>query len=54
MDWDYQFSLAVIAPHVNMREYKDWRMTGVAFETRLSNNTVPNRTLGSFVEGKKV
>lgn len=39
---------------MNIREYKDWRMTGVVFETRLSNNVIPNRTLGSFVEGKKV
>jgi len=25
----------------------------VAFETRLANGTIPNRTLGSFVEGRK-
>jgi dynein assembly factor 3 len=25
----------------------------VAFETRLATGTIPNRTLGSFVEGRK-
>ena len=49
MDWDYTFSLVKIAPHVGAREYKDWRENGVAFETRLSTYTIPNRTMGSFV-----
>ena len=39
---------------MNAREYKDWRMTGVAFETRLTTNMTPNRTMSSFVPGKKV
>lgn len=29
-------------------------MTGIAYETRLANNTEPNRTLSSFIPGKKV
>lgn len=28
-------------------------MTGVAFETRLASGIIPNRTLGSFVQGRK-
>lgn len=28
-------------------------MIGVGFETRLANNTTPNRTLSSFIPGKK-
>jgi len=28
-------------------------MTGVGFETRLTTNTIPNRTLSSFIPGKK-
>lgn len=41
-----------IIKHMQSREYKDWRVTGVVFETRLANGTIPNRTMGSFVEGK--
>lgn len=53
VDWDYQFSLREMASHVNSTEYKDWRMNGVAFELRLSNNTIANRTMSSFIPGKK-
>jgi dynein assembly factor 3 len=28
-------------------------MTGIAFETRLSTGMTPNRTLSSFIPGKK-
>lgn len=38
---------------MNAKEYKDWRLNGVAYETRLSSNMTPNRTLSSFVPGKK-
>lgn len=38
---------------MNQGEYRDWRMIGVGFETRLATNTTPNRTLSSFIEGKK-
>jgi dynein assembly factor 3 len=40
-------------PHIHAREYKEWRMTGIAFETRLTAGMTPNRTLSSFVAGKK-
>jgi len=53
-DWDYQFGVKEFAPLVMAREYKDWRLTGIAFETRLSSGVTPNRTMSSFTEGKKV
>lgn len=39
---------------MNAIEYKDWRLTGIAFELRLASNVKPNRTMASFVPGKKV
>ena len=54
VDWDYQFGIRLFAPHVNLNEYRDWRLTGVGFETRLTTNTIPNRTMSSFIPGKKV
>lgn len=52
-DWDYQFGgLREFGPFINRRDYKDWRLTGVAFELRLSDNTKPNRTMASYVYGK--
>eukprot|EP00355_Strombidium_rassoulzadegani_P006447 CAMPEP_0168617932 /NCGR_PEP_ID=MMETSP0449_2-20121227/5803_1 /TAXON_ID=1082188 /ORGANISM="Strombidium rassoulzadegani, Strain ras09" /LENGTH=311 /DNA_ID=CAMNT_0008658775 /DNA_START=147 /DNA_END=1082 /DNA_ORIENTATION=+ len=40
------------APSVNQTEYREWRLNGMAFETRLATGTVPNRTMGSFIPGK--
>ena len=48
----YEFNL-FRAPHITTREYKDWRMTGVAFETRLTTGMTPNRTLSAYIPGKK-
>jgi hypothetical protein len=39
---------------MNALEYKDWRLTGLAFELRLAENVKSNRTMSSFVPGKKV
>jgi dynein assembly factor 3 len=52
-DWDYNFGIKDFAKMVNQLEYRQFRLTGVAFETRLANGAIPNRTLGSFVEGRK-
>ena len=53
VDWDYNFGVKDFAKKVNQLEYRQFRLSGVAFETRLANGTIPNRTLGSFVEGRK-
>ena len=37
---------------MNRLDYKDWRHTGLAFEMRLANNNIPNRTYSSYVPGK--
>jgi dynein assembly factor 3 len=51
-DWDYQFGgLKKNCPYINVRDYKDWRLTGLAFELRLAANSVPNRSMGSYVPG---
>lgn len=54
IDWDHNMYLRESAPHLHIREYKEWRQTGLAFETRLAPNTHPNRTMSSFVPGKNV
>ena len=54
VDWDYSFYVKKVAPLINQKEYQAWRMNGLAFETRLASNNVPNRTFGSFVPGQSV
>eukprot|EP00743_Colponemidia_sp_Colp-15_P008071 GILK01008746.1.p1 GENE.GILK01008746.1~~GILK01008746.1.p1 ORF type:complete len:482 (-),score=68.77 GILK01008746.1:215-1660(-) len=52
LDWDYQMKLRPLASIIHMVHYREWRQTGVAFETRLATYTCPNRTLASYTEGK--
>mmetsp|Transcript_5701 Transcript_5701/g.7669 ORF Transcript_5701/g.7669 Transcript_5701/m.7669 type:complete len:94 (+) Transcript_5701:576-857(+) len=52
VDWDYSFYVKKVSPLINQKEYIAWRLNGLAFETRLASNNVPNRTLGSFVPGQ--
>jgi dynein assembly factor 3 len=54
IDWDYHWYLKELAPQIHFRHYREWRQTGVAFETRLATYTAPNRTLSSYVPGEKV
>ena len=51
-DWDFSFGIKDYSKTVNQREYKEWRLTGIAFETRLAQNTIPNRTMGSYIDAK--
>ena len=54
IDWDFSFYVKKLCPEINNREYMAWRMQGTAFETRLANNSVPNRTFSSYVPGTSV
>lgn len=53
IDWDYNWYLKEIAPQIHFRHYREWRQTGVAYETRLATYTAPNRTLSSYVPGER-
>lgn len=53
-DWDYTFYIKKLCDKMNQREYISWRLRGIAFETRLASNNVPNRTFGSYVPGQSV
>lgn len=53
-DWDYRFGFKDAggdADLVHLKQYKQWRETGVAFEFGDCTYDAPNRTLGSYVEG---
>jgi dynein assembly factor 3, axonemal len=42
-----------VVPIVHWYHYRDWRKTGVAFEQGFSRYIESNRTLGSYLPGKK-
>lgn len=51
VDWDYHARVKPVASIIHQRIYKEWRLSGVAFEFGDQKYDQPNRTLGSFVEG---
>ncbi len=50
-DWDYHATLKNKASIVHIKQYKEWRQSGVAFEFGDQAYTEPNKTLLSFTEG---
>ena len=36
VDWDYSMGIKDFAKHMTPREYKEWRLNGIGFETRLA------------------
>jgi len=51
IDWDYQARVKPAASIIHQRLYKEWRLSGLAFEFGDQRYEQPNRTLGSFAEG---
>ena len=51
-DWDYHYSLkGTSADIIHIRQFKDWRMNGIAFEFGDQYYTAPNRTMMAYAEG---
>ena len=53
MDWDFNMRIKDIAPIIHWIHYRDWRMNGVAHEERFASYIIGNRTLSSYLPGKK-
>ncbi|ETW08824.1 hypothetical protein H310_01331 [Aphanomyces invadans] len=55
IDWDYTMSLKKIqdASVIHVRQFKEWRNTGVAFEFGDQKYTVPNRTMATYTDAMK-
>jgi len=53
-DWDYHMKMKTLAGEiVNSREFIKWRLQGIAFEFRDTTYSVPNITMGTWVEGRR-
>lgn len=53
-DWDYNMYIKPLAQYIHPKEYKQWRASGLAFEFRLVENKIPNRTFSSYIPGYNV
>lgn len=50
-DWDYHSAIKPYASIIHIKQYKEWRLSGIAFEFGDQEYNEPNRTLMSYAEG---
>ena len=50
-DWDWHVTYKSTASIIHIRQFKDWRSKGIAFEFGDQTYTDPNRTMMSYTEG---
>ena len=51
-DWDYHYSIkGTSAEIIHIKQFKEWRMSGIAFEFGDQYYTDPNRTMMAYAEG---
>merc|ERR1711976_383384 len=52
-DYDYHMTIKNVSPIIHSRHYKNWRNSGVAFDSRFNSYICPNRTMSSYLPGKR-
>lgn len=50
-DWDYHSVIKPKASIIHLKQFKEWRNSGIAFEFGDQRYTEPNRTMMSYTEG---
>ena len=55
LDWDHSMELVEMdnCSIVHRIHWREWRMTGIAYEVRDSNYNAPNRTLAAYCTGRQ-
>lgn len=51
VDWDYHSKVRDVASIIHLRQYRDWRLKGIAYEYGETVYSKPNRTCSSQLEG---
>ena len=51
LDWDYQTRVKKVASIIHIRQYREWRDSGIAFEFGDATYNVPNRSTQSYTTG---
>ncbi|GMH69978.1 hypothetical protein TrST_g14142 [Triparma strigata] len=51
LDWDYQTRIKEVASIIHIKQYREWRNSGVAFEFGDATYNSPNRTMASYTAG---
>jgi hypothetical protein len=53
LDWDYAMGLALTAPGIHRIHFREWRLSGLAYEVRDAAYCAPNRSLASAAAGRQ-
>mmetsp|Transcript_232 Transcript_232/g.416 ORF Transcript_232/g.416 Transcript_232/m.416 type:complete len:532 (-) Transcript_232:33-1628(-) len=51
LDWDYQNRVKLVASIIHIKQYREWRNSGVAFEFGDATYNAPNRSMSSYTTG---
>eukprot|EP00592_Proboscia_alata_P017718 CAMPEP_0194400160 /NCGR_PEP_ID=MMETSP0174-20130528/127054_1 /TAXON_ID=216777 /ORGANISM="Proboscia alata, Strain PI-D3" /LENGTH=392 /DNA_ID=CAMNT_0039196635 /DNA_START=36 /DNA_END=1215 /DNA_ORIENTATION=+ len=51
IDWDYHTRVKEVASIIHEKQYREWRLSGVAYEFGEAKYLAPNRSCASFTEG---
>ena len=51
LDWDYQTRIKLVASIIHIKQYREWRNSGVAYEFGDSTYNEPNKTMSSYAVG---
>jgi dynein assembly factor 3, axonemal len=53
IDWDYQEIVRPLSSIIHIKQYREWRQSGTAYEFGDQVYNKPNRTMASYAEGKE-
>ncbi|KAJ1628509.1 hypothetical protein T492DRAFT_1017924 [Pavlovales sp. CCMP2436] len=53
LDWDYSMGLVETAPGIHRIHFREWRLSGQAYEVRDAAYNTPNRSLASAAAGRQ-
>ncbi|GMH71944.1 hypothetical protein TL16_g05790 [Triparma laevis f. inornata] len=51
LDWDYQTRIKEVASIIHIKQYREWRNSGIAFEFGDATYNSPNRSMASYTAG---
>ena len=52
IDWDYHTAVKEVASIIHIKQFQEWRMSGIGFEFGDATYNAPNRSMSSYAKGK--
>ncbi len=52
INWDYYSRVKEVASIIHVKQFQEWRMSGIAFEFGDATYSSPNRSMSSYAKGR--